>query len=110
MEGNDKGGKGKEKGKGKGAGGEMNPCYKFNEAKGCKFGDACHFKHDRATAHKQKRCLACGQDGHFRPECPLVSPENRQVVSPSASNTPSPKSNVLKLKGSRRRHLVVRGE
>ena len=94
MEGNDKGGKGKGKGKGKGAGGEMNPCYNFNEAKGCKFGDACHFKHDRATARKQKRCLACGQDGHFRPECSLVSPENRQVVSPSTSNTPSPKSNV----------------
>ena len=92
LEGNEKGGKGKGKGKGKGLGSEQNPCHNFNEAKGCKFGDACHFKHDRATARKQKRCLACGQDGHFRPDCPLVAPENRQVVSPSSSNAPSPKA------------------
>ena len=93
LEGNEKGGKGKSKGKGKGPGSE-NPCHNFNEAKGCKFGDACHFKHDRATARKQKRCLACGQEGHFRPDCPLVAPENRQVISPSSSNTPSPKAGV----------------
>ena len=92
LDGNEKGGKGKGKGKGKGLGSEQNPCHNFNEAKGCTFGDACHFKHDRATARKQKRCLACGQDGHFRPDCPLVAPENRQVVSPSSSNTPSPKA------------------
>ena len=83
-----KGGKAKGKGKGK-SGDEMNPCHAFNQGKGCKFGDSCRFKHDRAQARKQKRCLACGQESHFRPECPLVAPEDRQVVSQSDNSNPS---------------------
>ena len=93
LEGNDKGNKGKGKGKGKNQGTELSPCFNFNEAKGCKFGDSCRFKHDRATARKQKRCLACGQEGHFRPDCPLVAPEDRQVIPQSDASSPaSPKA------------------
>ena len=94
MEGDDK----KGKGKGKGKSGDVNPCHSFNDGKGCKFGDACRFKHDRAQARKQKRCLACGQDGHFRPECPLVAPENRQVLS-DGSNPTSPKASATASSG-----------
>ena len=86
-------GEGKGKGKGKEPGNNPSPCHNFVEGKGCRFGDSCRFKHDRTAARKQKRCLACGQEGHFRPECPLVSPENRQVVNPSEANSPtSPKT------------------
>ena len=74
-------GKGKGKGKAKSEG-EVNLCYSFMEGKGCRYGDACKFRHDRASARKQKRCLACGQEGHYRPECPLVPPENRVVQEP----------------------------
>ena len=56
--------KGKGKGKGKGKdGGDQGPCVNFNESRGCRFGDTCRFKHNRATARKQRRCLACGQGG-----------------------------------------------
>ena len=54
-------------------------CHKFGDASGCRFGDACRFKHDRSKARKENRCLACGQKDHFRPDCPLVAPENRVV-------------------------------
>ena len=85
--------KGKGKGKGKGKdGGDQGPCVNFNESRGCRFGDTCRFKHDRATARKQRRCLACGLGGHFRPECPLVPPEHRQVVSSGDANSASPKA------------------
>ena len=47
--GGDAKGKGKSKGKGKDEG-EGKMCYSFSEAKGCRYGDACKFKHDRATA------------------------------------------------------------
>ena len=70
-------GKDKGKGKGKGAEGDKPPCHKFTDATGCRFGDSCMFKHDRSKAKKEGRCLACGQEGHFRSDCPLVSPENR---------------------------------
>ena len=50
------------------------------------------FKHDRSKARKEGRCLACGQTGHYRPECTLVSPENR-VVQESGSDA-SPPSNA----------------
>ena len=88
--------KGKDKGKGKGKGskgseGSERVCHKFAEASGCKFGDACMFRHDRAAARRENRCLACGQAGHFRPDCPLVAPENRAVVS-EGSPGGSPKS------------------
>ena len=95
LEGQDKGPKGKGKGKAKGSTTELGPCHNFAEAKGCKFGDSCRFKHDRATARKQRRCLACGQEGHFRPDCPLVAPEDRQVISQTdASNPASPKESA----------------
>ena len=80
--------KGKGKDKGKVAGSEPNACYNFAEGKGCKFGDSCKFKHDRLAARRQKRCLACGQEGHFRPECPLVPAEHRQVRVPEGSSVP----------------------
>ena len=73
-------GKGKGKDKGKDVTKEVPLCHGFNDATGCKYGDSCRFMHDRALARRQKRCLACGQDGHFRPECPLVPEEHRRVL------------------------------
>ena len=49
------------------------------------------FKHDRAKARREGKCLACGQAGHFRPECPVVAPENRQTLEGSGSDS-SPKA------------------
>ena len=83
--------KGKGKGKGDGAGGSQ-PCTKFSDATGCRFGDSCHFRHDRGAARKQGRCLACGQKGHYRPDCTLVAAENRQVASGDSSEGASPKA------------------
>ena len=74
-------GKGKGKDKGKDGAREMPLCHGFNDATGCKYGDSCRFMHDRASARKQKRWLVCGQEGHFRPECPLVPEEHRRVQS-----------------------------
>ena len=85
-------GKGKEKG-GEGAR-EQALCHGFSDGKGCKYGDSCRFRHDRALARKQKRCLACGQEGHYRPECPLVSPENRVVQDPT-----TPKGSIGSVQG-----------
>ena len=86
-------GKGKDKAKGEGDG---SLCYNFADGKGCKFGDSCKFKHDRATARRLKRCLACGQEGHFRPECPLVPPELRAVQDPLSPQSGSPSAAVAK--------------
>ena len=72
-------GKGKGKEKGKVAVGDPGLCYNFGEGKGCKYGDACKFKHDRMAARRQKRCLSCGQEGHFRPKCPMAPLEMRQA-------------------------------
>ena len=92
------------KGKGKsskGSGGTVE-CYKFSDGTGCRFGDGCTFKHDRAKARKQSRCLACGQSGHYRPDCPIVPAELRPVSpeggSPSAKSPPSPKKPEAKPK------------
>ena len=71
----------KGKGKNKGGDGATSACHKFADASGCRFGDSCMFKHDRSKARREGRCLACGQSGHFRPDCTLVSPENRVVQS-----------------------------
>ncbi|CAE7798008.1 GIP [Symbiodinium necroappetens] len=87
----------KGKGKGKSSDGTTPGCYKFADGSGCKFGDACMFKHDRSKARKDGRCLACGQAGHFRPDCPLVAPENRPVVSEQSSDG-SPNSSGGKAK------------
>ena len=100
-------GEGKDKGSGKGKKGanEEQPCYKFGDGSGCRFGDACIFKHDRVKARKESRCLACGQAGHFRPDCTLVAPENRQVQSELGAGTEgspkagSPKAGSLKGQG-----------
>ena len=73
--------KGKGKGKDKG-GKEVASCYNFAEAKGCRYGDSCRFFHDS--------CLACGQEGHYRPECPVVLTETRQVVSSDQSGLAGP--------------------
>ena len=93
-------GKGKGKGKDKGKEGakEMPLCHGFNNGTGCKYGDVCRFMHDRAAARRQKRCLACGQEGHFRPECSLVSEENRRVLQgePSVGIATNPKAPVPK--------------
>ena len=82
-------GKGKGKGKDKGKEGsrELGLGHAFAKKKGCKFGDTCRFKHDRATARKQGRCLACGQDGHYRPECPNVKPELRAASDPGSPSS-----------------------
>ena len=80
-------GKGKGKDKGRAATVEQGVCYSFGEGKGCKFGDGCKFKHDRMLARRQKRCLACGQEGHFRPECPIVPADQRQVRQPDTLAT-----------------------
>ena len=82
-------GEGKDKGaKGKGGDGTQQMCHKFSDATGCRFGDACIFKHDRARARKEGKCLACGQSGHIRPDCPLVAPENRVVLESGADASP----------------------
>ena len=90
--------KGKGKGKGDGAGGTQQ-CTKFSDATGCRFGDACRFRHDRGAARKQGRCLACGQKGHFRPDCGLVAPENRPVISGESLDGASPKGGVQPKRG-----------
>ena len=77
-------GKGKGKGKSKGDPSSAPLCHKFGDASGCRFGDGCMFKHDRSKARKEGRCLACGQSGHFRPECPLVPPESRPAQDSSS--------------------------
>ena len=85
----------KGKGKGKGDKGDVvPPCHNFSNAAGCKYGDSCRFKHDRAAARKERRCLACGQQGHFRPDCTLVPAEHRQVQGPEgvSDSSPSPKA------------------
>ena len=82
------------KGKGKGKG-EVLLCHKFGDATGCRFGDSCKFKHDRAKARKEGKCLACGQGGHIRPDCPLVPAEHRVVVSDQGSDG-SPKGGAGK--------------
>ena len=74
-------GKVKVRAKERGGEGSQQMCHKFSDASGCRFGDACIFKHDRAKARRENKCLACGQEGHFRPECPIVAPENRQVAA-----------------------------
>ena len=88
--------KGKGKGKDKGRDGvkEPGPCHAFADKKGCKFGDSCRFKHDRAAARKQGRCLACGQEGHYRPDCTVVAPEHRPRLESgnSGPTSPPPKS------------------
>ena len=88
-------GKGKGKSPKGGSGGTVD-CYKFGDGTGCRFGDSCTFKHDRAKARKQGRCLACGQSGHYRPDCPVVPAELRPVSpeggSPSAKSPPGPKN------------------
>ena len=86
-------GKGKDRAKSEGDG---SLCYNFADGKGCKFGDSCKFKHDRAAARRLKRCLACGQEGHFRPECPLVPPELRAVQDPSSPQSGSPSAAAAK--------------
>ena len=46
------------------------------------------FRHDRAKARREGRCLACGQSGHYRPECSLVSPENRGTQTEASDTSP----------------------
>ena len=88
------GGPSKGKGKGGGQGGNDGPapCHNFSNAVGCRYGDSCKFKHDRAKARKDRRCLACGQSGHYRPECAVVPAELRQGPSDSSAESASPKS------------------
>ena len=83
-------GKGKGRDKGSEAHREQGLCHHFTDGKGCKYGDSCRFKHDRALAIKQRRCLACGQEGHYRPACPLVSPENRMVQDGGSAGVQAP--------------------
>ena len=108
----------KDKGKGKGKGeGSSQVCHKFADATGCKFGDACMFRHDRAKARRENRCLACGQQGHFRPDCTLVAPENRVVLtetspegSPKAGQPPKvPKSKAKAKSGAQAKGITEEG-
>ena len=84
-----------DKGKGKGKGSEVQLCHKFGDSSGCRFGDSCRFKHDRAKARKEGRCLACGQQGHIRPDCHVVPPEHRVVIA-DAGGEGSPKGGSVK--------------
>ena len=88
------GGQSKGKGKGGASSGGDGPalCHNFSNAAGCRYGDSCRFKHDRVKARKDKRCLACGQSGHYRPECTVVPAELRQGPNDSNSESASPKS------------------
>ena len=88
---NDPKGKGKGKEKGKDQGKESNVCYNFAEGRGCRYGDSCKFKHDRPKARKEKRCLARGKEGHFRPDCPIVPQELRLPVAPDLGSPTAPK-------------------
>ena len=48
-------GEGKDKGGWKGKGeGSQQVCHKFSDGSGCRFGDACIFKHDRARARLRR--------------------------------------------------------
>ena len=93
---------GKGKGKSSKGSGSTVECFRFGDGTGCRFGDSCTFRHDRAKARRQSRCLACGQSGHYRPDCPIVPAELRQVLpeggSPSAKSPPSPKKSEAKPK------------
>ena len=101
----------KGRGKGKGAEGDKPPCHKFTDATGCRFGDSCMFKHDRAKAKKDGRCLACGQEGHFRSDCPLVSPENRVPAGDSSPEAKAPqgKAGLAKPKGKAKAGAQAKG-
>ena len=81
-------GKGKGKEKGVEAGRDVGLCHHFADGKGCKYGDSCKFKHDRALARKQRRCLACGQEGHYRPDCTMVAAENRVILDSTGTLDP----------------------
>ena len=48
------------------------------------------------------KCLACGQAGHFRPECPNVSPDNK-VVTADGGSEGSPKAGSPGGKGGKNR-------
>ena len=87
-------GKGKGKHKGKDSPLEVGACYNFAGGVGCKYGDACRFKHDKTAARKQKRCMACGKEGHFRSECSLVFLERRSSGDggPSGGSVPVPRA------------------
>ena len=85
-------GKGKATGKGKAGDSGAKLCHKFADGTGCRYGDACNFKHDRMRARKENKCLACGQAGHFRPECSLVAPENRLVSTDTSGHESNPKA------------------
>ena len=97
-------GKGKGKEKGKDTSKEWGLCHGFASGTGCKYGDACKFKHDKAVAKKEKRCMSCGLEGHFRSECPTGSPEGRSsreapgssqsqsVAAPKGPPAPKPKA------------------
>ena len=76
-------GEAKGKGKGKEKGGEGNQplCYKYGDASGCRFGDGCMFRHDKAKARKEGRCLLCGQEGHFKLECKIAPQEGRPTAA-----------------------------
>ena len=69
--------KGKGKDKGKEGARELGDCYNYSGGKGCKYGESCQFKHDKTTAKREKRCLLCGKEGHFRSDCPLASQESK---------------------------------
>ena len=60
----------------------------------------CRFRHDKMAAKKEKRCMSCGIEGHFRSECPTGSSEGKvsgEVGSGSSAGntaakaTPTPK-------------------
>ena len=98
----------KGKGKNKGGDGATSACHKFADASGCRFGDSCMFKHDRSKARREGRCLACGQSGHFRPDCTLVSPENRVVQSEGGQDSsPSTKGGSPSSRRFENRQLTV---
>ena len=84
-------GKGKGKEKGKDPATEPGPCYNFAAGKGCKYGESCQFEHDKVLARKEKRCLVCGRERHFRSDCPMVrTPKTKLVPQPKGVTEEGP--------------------
>ena len=55
--------------KNKGKGKSKQPCWAWSDGSGCKYGQACMFRHDPlGPGH----CWVCGSSGHLKPQCPYA--------------------------------------
>ena len=79
--------KGKDKSKGQGSG-EL--CRYFMKATGCKRGLKCGYSHDMSSldrAVRNKKCLACGSEGHRQRECTVGKPSPKATSTSSGGQT-----------------------